>query len=199
VIKKLILLLTFIHLGAGALLAENIGEIVYFEGEVSIQRNTSVLTELDIDFGEGIQNYDLVTTGPDSYVEIELFESTGIGGTIKMDPGSAFYLEVSELRAEQVGNVELLAGRLNFQISKMAGSSGFEVKTQSAVMGVRGTTFSVITAPQGEVLVTTSEGKVEVSDTEGSVSFFSTWPGGRSQRRQRHSDHPCNGRNLGGF
>jgi hypothetical protein len=171
VLKKAILTLSLLLAGAVLLLAENIGEIVYFEGEISIQRDTSVLTELDIDFGEGIQNYDLVTTGPNSYVEIELFASTGIAGTIKMDPGSAFYLEISELRAEQVGNVELLAGRLNFQIDKMAGSSGFEVRTQAAVMGVRGTTFSVITAPQGEILVTTREGRVEVSDSEGSVSY----------------------------
>jgi hypothetical protein len=77
VLKKAILTLSLLLAGAVLLLAENIGEIVYFEGEISIQRDTSVLTELDIDFGEGIQNYDLVTTGPNSYVELNYLHPRG--------------------------------------------------------------------------------------------------------------------------
>jgi len=168
--RKLTWFLAFFAL-CGFGYSQYIGEILYFEGEVSLQREDKVLTEMDIDFGFGIQNYDLLSTGPNSYMEIEIFDTTGIGGKIKMDPRSAFYLEISDLRTQQVGAVELLAGRLNFDVAKMTGSSGFDVRTQSAVMGVRGTTFSVITAPGGEALVTTQSGKVEVSNTQGSVTF----------------------------
>jgi ferric-dicitrate binding protein FerR (iron transport regulator) len=98
-----------------------------------------------------------------------------------------------------VGNVELLAGRLNFQIDKMAGSSGFEVRTQAAVMGVRGTTFSVITAPQGEILVTTREGRVEVSDSEGSVSYAQPGQVVEASEENPIPDHPCHGRYFGGL
>jgi len=67
--------------------------------------------------------------------------------------------------------VGLIAGSLAMKVQKLSGSRSLEVATETALMGVRGTTFAVLLSPAGEVLVTTSEGSVSCTDEEGRELF----------------------------
>ena len=53
------------------------------------------------------------------------------------------------------------------KVQKLSNNQSLEVATESALMGVRGTTFVVIVNPAGEVLVATSEGSVSCTDAQG--------------------------------
>lgn len=151
--------------------ADPIGKITFFEGTVKIVRDEKTITGDKIDFGAAIENYDMISTGPNSTIEVQLDSKTGVSGKLKLSANSAFYIELSALKKEQAGSVELLKGAIALKVDKMVGKTSFKVKTDSAVMGVRGTTFKVTGTNNGEFLVTCEEGKVECTNDEGATVF----------------------------
>lgn len=161
----------FLGLLVVGLQAQSVGKLVYFEGDIKIVRNERVYTAADLEFGDPIENYDMISTGARSLLEISLNPNTGVAGNIKLSPSSSFYLELSPLQRAQTAGVELVAGKVALNISRMSGSSGLQVRTGGAVMGVRGTQFNVSFGAGGETLVATSEGKVEVTNDDGKVLF----------------------------
>jgi hypothetical protein len=61
----------------------------------------------------------------------------------------------------------LISGTVGLKVKKIVGSGSVEVRTESAIMGVRGTSFSVTTPPSGDILVTCAEGSVACTDDSG--------------------------------
>ncbi len=169
---KRILVSISVFLIAGTMLAaqDSIGEITYLDGYPEVIRDGDVLYDT-LDFGFPIQNFDSIRTDEHSSVELRLNPSTGIDASISVEPGTHFYVNVSSLRSEQIGSVELLVGSISVIARELAGRSRLQVRTQSSVAGVRGTTFAVTTAVGGEVLISTEEGLVEVTDEQGFVLF----------------------------
>ncbi|OHD10760.1 MAG: hypothetical protein A2Z96_06025 [Spirochaetes bacterium GWB1_48_6] len=163
-------LFLFLIAGVSSLGAAS-GSITFLDGDVTIQRNGKTIPSSQIDIGTEVENFDLISTGRSSSVEIELNARTGINGSINLAANSAFHLELSDMKANQTAGVELMAGNVSLKVSKMLGGSGLEVRTGSAVMGVRGTAFRVIISAGGDLLVTTSEGKVQCSSDGGPVVF----------------------------
>jgi hypothetical protein len=156
---------------AGAMFGgDEIGEVIYIEGGIDVSRDGNLLDEY-IDFGFFVENYDYMKSDAEGYVEIAIEPSTGIDGTIRVMPKSVFYFEISSLRQEQSGSIELLTGSVACRIKKLSGSSGFEVRTQDAIMGVRGTEFTVDSSSDGSILVACSSGEVECSGTDGNSVF----------------------------
>ena len=157
-------LIPLMLLSAATLQAESIGSITYLEQEVRVVRAGRDLVE-GVDFGFPLESFDLIQTGAEGFAEILLDPRTGIQAQIMVEPSTSFYLDVSDLRSQQTAGIELLTGSLAFRVNELVGSSDFEVRTETAVMGVRGTDFIVVMAPAGDVLVVTTEGRVEVSDS----------------------------------
>lgn len=147
-----------------------IGTVTYLEGYPEVIRNGTEVVDW-VDFGFEVENYDKVETDDISLVEIEIEPSTGIDATITVQPSTVFYFDISNLRGEQSGGVELLGGSVGVVARRLVGTSKLDVRTSSAVMGVRGTTFSVTTAINGDILVTTTEGSVECTPAEGQPRF----------------------------
>jgi hypothetical protein len=58
----------------------------------------------------------------------------------------------------------MMSGSLSFKVQKLTGNEQLNVRTESAVMGVRGTDFRIQRAPEGSVLVVCVEGKVACAD-----------------------------------
>lgn len=169
---KRISIAAFVLLVVGTALAAqySIGEITYLEGYPEVIRDGDILYDT-LDFGFPIQNFDSIRTDESSFVELRLDPSTGIDASISVDPHTHFYVSVSNLRSEQTGSVELLSGTISVVAREFAGRSRLQVRTQSSVAGVRGTTFTVTTALGGEVLISTQEGLVEVIDEQGFALF----------------------------
>lgn len=167
--KKTIFFLILIFSAVFAGFAQDIiGSITWIDGTVDVYRDGEALDWWDVDIGLEIADFDLMETGPDSYVEVEVQTPGNSGTIVKISENSAFYFEKSAVSGG--GNkttFQLLAGSLSLKVAKLAGSNAVEVKTESAIMGVRGTEFEISIAPESSVLVTCVEGKVAVEQDEG--------------------------------
>ena len=141
-----------------------IGRIVYIEGIVDLQRDGDILELWDSDIGMEIYNYDLIETGYDGFAEIEIVSQRNRGTKIKVDSDTAFYFDAARIGGDSRTNVNMMSGSLSFKVQKLTGNEQLNVRTETTVMGVRGTEFGVQRAPEGSVLVTCVEGKVACED-----------------------------------
>ena len=144
--------------------ADPIGQVVYLEGIVDLQRDGEILELWDSDIGFEIYNYDMIETGYDGFVEIEVTSHKTRGTLIKVENDTAFYFDSAKMGGASRTNVTMMSGSLAFKVQKLTGNEELNVRTESAVMGVRGTEFNVQRAPEGSVLVTCVEGKVACED-----------------------------------
>jgi len=143
---------------------EPVGQVVYLEGIVDLHRDGAILELFDSDVGLEIYNQDLIETGDDGRLEIEMIAYTNPGTMIKVSESTAFYIDFSRRSGEVQLDVPLLAGALAFKVKKLVGSESLNVNTPSAVASVRGTDFEVVTAPEGSILVLCEEGRVVCED-----------------------------------
>ncbi len=146
-----------------------IGELVYAEGTVTLHRGGAAPRPADI--GQVVENFDVLQTGPKSRATLELDPGSPGGAEIRLAENTAFYYE-SALSDDDTRRtvLQLLAGSVAVKVEKLA-DGGFNVGTDSAVLGVRGTTFIVNTIPDGALLVTCAEGRVEVTDDSGERGY----------------------------
>jgi hypothetical protein len=167
---KRIILSALIGLAAAGFLAagDAVGEISYMVADATITRAGKTFKA---DFGTIVENYDSITTAGKGLVEVTLFPESGINGTIKVQPNSTLYIEMSALQDGKKGSVELLSGSVSTTIKKLAPKSKFEVRSQGSVMGVRGTRFDVVASAAGDILVTCAEGRVSCEDDSGNSLF----------------------------
>ncbi len=149
---------------------EPVGEVVYLEGSPNLVRG-GVSLDHAVDFGTRVLNYDQVVTGGADFAEVALDPATGIDALIRVHPGSTFYFDITSLRGNQRGGVELLSGTVSLNVRRLLGDSELEVRTQGAIMGVRGTQFDVAIGVNGDLLVTASEGRVVCRDDGGRTLF----------------------------
>jgi hypothetical protein len=150
---------------------ESVGQIVYLEGIVDIHRDGEIIELFDSDVGMEIFNQDLISTGGDGILELELTAYANPGTIVKVAEKTAFYLDFSRHMGSPKTDLPLLAGSLSFKVQRLTGSEELNVRTQSAIAGVRGTEFEVVTAPEGSILVICSEGKVSCEDDQYNQQF----------------------------
>ncbi len=146
-----------------------IGELVYAEGTVTLHRGGAAPRPADI--GQVVENFDVLQTGPKSRATLELDPGSPGGAEIRLAENTAFYYE-SALSDDETRRtvLQLLAGSVAVKVEKLADGQ-FKVGTDSAVLGVRGTTFIVNTIPDGALLVTCAEGRVEVTGGSGERGY----------------------------
>jgi hypothetical protein len=142
---------------------------VYAEGTVTLHRGGAAPRPADI--GQVVENFDVLQTGPKSRATLELDPGSPGGAEIRLAENTAFYYE-SALSDDEARKtvLQLLAGSVAVKVEKLA-DGGFNVGTDGAVLGVRGTTFIVNTIPDGALLVTCAEGRVEVTDDSGERGY----------------------------
>ncbi len=158
--KKLLLIL----LGITSIAYANIGSISAIRGEVNILRNNRYLLAHK---GSLIEEFDLIKTGKKAKVQI-LFNDQGV---ISLGQNSKFKIEryLSSKKHKEVkfhvlkGAFKSITGR----IGKIAPKK-FQLKTQNATIGVRGTIFigetskkvDHIMCSQGAISITTPQGQI---------------------------------------
>lgn len=152
---------------------DEIGEIVFIEGSVEIIRNAKSLGSGEVGFGTVIQNFDQLKIGKNGRVDISMFKETGITGEISLKPGTVATIDVTAMKSKQPGSVDLLAGNIAMKV-KLADGGRLNVRSGPAAMGVRGTTFEVNVAVNGDVLLSTSEGRVECTAPGLGTPLFSS-------------------------
>jgi len=147
--------------------ARKLGELVFAEGSVTLHRAGGSPQKADI--GTVVNAYDVLITGPRSRAEVDLGAGSAGGASVKLAENTAFYFDTKELSDAQRKTVlQLLSGAVAIKVDKLANGS-FQVGTDQAVLGVRGTVFIVDTVPDGSLLVTCESGAVAVS-ADGSTT-----------------------------
>lgn len=160
-------LVGFLVCGAALVRAQNAGRIVYVEGQVDILREGAFLNPASITIGAEVSASDTVQTGPDGYAEIEMPSAGGGQINIKVNAASAYYMETGRTSQGSGTTVRVLRGSLGARVQRLAGNEQVHVRTGTAVLGVRGTEFDVLTMPDDSVLFAVTSGSVVVTDALG--------------------------------
>jgi hypothetical protein len=159
---------------AGALLAalcanlgaqDRVGEIKYLENDLTVVRNNRTLDPGNVEIGMEIQNLDLFKTGKTGYAELGLDDPRS--ATIKLSPGTTFYLEQGAVGKGKRTSIGAITGTVAVKVQKLGANQQVQVSSESAVMGARGTSFEVTLSPAGDLLVTCSEGEVLCREEDG--------------------------------
>ncbi len=141
--------------------AQEIGRIEYVEGDVQLLRDDQILDSLEIQIGGPVLEMDLIQTGFDGYAEITI--TAGQNSTIRIRENSAYYVEIEEREDGNETRVRLLNGTLEAAVEQLDRRGRFRVDTQTAALGVRGTSFDVLTSPDEATLLGVREGTVSLS------------------------------------
>jgi hypothetical protein len=153
--EKTVLFLLLLLLVAAVRVVAADGDVVYTQGRVLVHRNPETLpAEIGMPVGEG----DVIETGGDAMAVISLID----GAEIKLR-------ENTTLALDNLGgnvSVRLTSGSVFSRVNRQL-VRGFSVKTETAVMGVRGTEFFVAYGRKidsyRDVWVCVNKGSVEVS------------------------------------
>jgi hypothetical protein len=144
---------------------DRLGEITYLENELTVVRNNRTVDPAGVEIGMEIQNLDLLKTGTTGYAEVSLDEPRS--ATIRVSPGTTFYLEQAAVGKGKRTSLGAITGSLAVKVQRLAANQQVEVASESALMGVRGTTFEVTLSPSGDLLVTCAEGEVVCKEESG--------------------------------
>ncbi len=157
------LLLAALCAPAGA--QDRLGQIIYLENELTVVRNNRAVDPAGVEIGMEIQNLDLLKTGKTGYAEMALDNPQS--ATIKLSPGTTFYLEQAAVGKSKRTSVGAITGSIAVKVQKLGAGQQVQVASESALMGVRGTTFEVSLSPSGDLLVTCEEGEVVCREESG--------------------------------
>lgn len=144
--------LTFVELG-GIEVTKFTTEVLEICGEISKEIKTEkvIMTKPgEIPLGSQI------VTGPNGYAEIEIWD----GGLIRIAPNST--IRITNDFCDKRNLIQKTTSRVWHSIKNLLGGGGYEVTTNGAVGGVRGTEFEVITE-KDKTIFKVYEGKVEVT------------------------------------
>jgi hypothetical protein len=150
--------------------AEVIGKIAYLDGAVEIERGETTLDAKVVKEGLALENFDLVTTGADGEVEVLVSCPRVPAATIRVAPRTRLSLEIGMAGGKQQTTVGLMIGSVALKCAKLTGSQSMRVQTDTALMGVRGTNFTVTTVASGDILVACDEGEVACTDEDGNTT-----------------------------
>ena len=138
------------------------GKVTFLEGPATrLAKGTTEAAALAVD-GE-VSDGDVVETGPKGRVEITLADDS----VVRLNESSKLVVD-SVTKVEQSWNVKLTLtlGEIWSKVTRKVGpDAGYEIQTERAVAGVRGTEFVVEAAGDHEIEVL--EGKVEVAVRDG--------------------------------
>jgi hypothetical protein len=144
--------------------AQEIGRIEYLDGIVDIHRGGEIVELFPSDIGFPLEALDTIQTGPDGQVEFSLSTLKRRGTSVRVGNNTTFLVETSLEAGGAKTRIEVFTGSLSLKVARLTGRESLSVTTESAVMGVRGTEFEVITAPDGGVLVLCEDGSVSCKD-----------------------------------
>jgi FecR protein len=169
--NKFLLGVILIYSFTSVLHAQVSATLVDFDGEVMISRNGEFLSEYEIDFGLELYTYDILQTGRDGYAEIEITSPVSSEISVKVMASSTLNLEHRVKSNGGETSINLHRGSVQARAATLIRGGNFNIKTQSSIMGVRGTTFTVSTTPDDSLLVSCREGEVSCSSS-GSDSLI---------------------------
>jgi hypothetical protein len=137
------------------------GTITFLDGEASVARGSATS---GLAVNSTIYDGDRLKTGAGAKLEAKLSD----GSVLRLGGGSELKLDQASFKKGDQGTktvkMSLTFGRVWASVTKLFGNSEFEVKTENAVAGVRGTRFAVEHEAKGETIAKVISGQVLVSN-----------------------------------
>ncbi len=181
---RIVLVLVLSVLTTAAMGALELGRVTYIEGDVELVRDGEQRDAFEIEIGEPIFEFDVIQTGFDGYIEVELAEPAR--GTVRVRENSAYYVQRSSTPRGVTVQLNVLSGGVEIAAHAVSENTTLQVRTRSAILGVRGTQFDVLTSPDEATLLGVREGIVvlvaggeEITAEEGAA--VEALPDGRTQ------------------
>lgn len=143
-----------------------IGTIVFLDGSVEVVRDGSDLAAVQI--GTAIEPADTIQTGADGFVEIEL-DADGVRGALVVTENTSMVFDGSTGAARSLGRVNVYNGSIAANITQNANNADIQFRSQSVVLGVRGTQFDVVVGADEATLVGVREGTVALLQRRSEV------------------------------
>lgn len=148
----------WVALGAGTALGQSAGSVTYLEGNARAEHAgaSHALAQ-----GAAVEVGDVVATAAGARLELTLADHS----VLRLGPSSRLTVREAALSGDQKKfGAKLLLGKLWAKVaSTLGGDSHFDVETDNAVAGVRGTTFRVDAHRDRSVLVRVYAGAVAVA------------------------------------
>ncbi|MDX8388611.1 MAG: FecR domain-containing protein [Ghiorsea sp.] len=119
------------------------GEVTYVRGATWIIRGE---TRISVKRGQSLQKGDVIVTRNSGRAKLSMAD----GSSVFVGRQSRLKIQDYSMRANKLHNASfsMLWGKVKFLVSKLRRqASGFEVRTKTAVIGVRGTEFAVVVNP----------------------------------------------------
>jgi hypothetical protein len=138
-----------------------VGEVVYLEGSVQIDGK-------EAEIGQQLRSIVTVVTGPASSCELTFAGKNAV----RVAQNARATIDFSKA----VVDIDLAAGGVTSVLRKLqtvAGNDAFRIRTQTAVAGVRGTSFCVWT-DDTSTYVCSCNGTVHTEDAAGGNAFSTT-------------------------
>jgi len=165
-IPELLIYTLFLFIICMPAVSEVTATIVDLDGTVMVSRRGEFLDEFEVDYGTELYSYDTLQTGRDGYAEISIDSPVSPEMTVRVMENTTIFMEHTMKKQNPDTSVTVHRGAVQARAAALIQGGQFNIKTDSSVMGVRGTVFSVITSPDTSLLVTCREGKVSCT-TEG--------------------------------
>ena len=140
-------------------------DVTYTEGDATTRYHSGV--QQDTSVGDVLNTGDSVKTGDDGLVEMDQK-----GVTIKVSHGTVFTLMETTQGNQNAPVLSVALGSIKFRYDKLTGQEPL-VRTNGAVLGVRGTEFTVFAGADGSTLIAVDSGQVTVQAEGQSVELAS--------------------------
>lgn len=140
--------------------AEVSAVIADYSGEVIISRKGEYLDPSDLAPGSKMAPHDILQTGSGGQAELSIISPVSPEISIRIREKTTLHIEHTLNKQNPETSLVLHRGGVDSSITPLVPGASFTIRTHSSVMTVKGTSFSVLTAADGSILVTCLEGKV---------------------------------------
>lgn len=158
--KKTLVLISILFIAIPAIAQEEAGKLVTYEGNVKVYNIDNVRGTKVSDSYMSLFVQDLIKTKRNSSASLRLADESKIVLT-----------ERSSMEIHKMKNISVNEGKVLFSIKKQGNMKGVMIKTKTATIGVKGTTFAVVSDNES-VDVFLHEGKLHVMALEGQFKHF---------------------------
>jgi len=158
----ILLMLTAVSFSLFAQYGEPVAILEYFDDDLELEiTGADGIALADIYYGMDLEAGDTIRTERTG-AELRLDPN---GSIIKLSPFTVFTIENLQKSADESNDFNLVSGKIHAVAARAGIGSKYQIKTQSAVCGVRGTDFGVISIPGSEEKAFVVDGLIDYTNS----------------------------------
>lgn len=158
----ILLMLTAVSFSLFAQYGAPVAILEYYDDDLELEiTGADGVALVDIYYGMDLQEGDTIRTERTG-AELRLDPN---GSIIKLSPFTVFTIESLQKSEEDSNNFNLISGKIHAIAARAGFGEKYQIRTQSAVCGVRGTDFGVISIPGSEEKAFVIDGLIDYTNS----------------------------------